>query len=77
MIDTNHNGKIVFVLYPTPNSLKLPSVLYNKDGLVDVIYIKHIRNKAVAINVLLLLILVVIILRIYILYDIILNYLFK
>lgn len=31
-IANNHIGKIVLFLYPTPNSLNEPSLLYKNDG---------------------------------------------
>ena len=37
MMDSNQIGKIVLFLYPIPNSLILPSLLYRKDGLVNTI----------------------------------------
>ena len=33
-IDTKPTGNTVFLLVPTPNSLKLPSLLYKKLGLM-------------------------------------------
>jgi hypothetical protein len=43
-IDNNHTGNIVLFLYPTPNSLIEPSILYKKDGLIICIILKIIRN---------------------------------
>ncbi len=32
MKESSHTGKTVLFLYPTPNSLMLPSALYKNDG---------------------------------------------
>ena len=47
-IDNNHTGNIVLFLYPTPNSLKEPSILYKNDGFIICIVIKIIKNNIIA-----------------------------
>ena len=52
MMDNNHNGKIVLFLYPIPNSLIEPSVLYKKFGFINCMHPKIIKNKIIVIIVL-------------------------
>jgi hypothetical protein len=53
IIASNQTGIIVLFLYPTPNSLKLPSLLYKKAGLMYCIREKITKNTRIATNVIL------------------------
>ena len=44
IIENNHNGNIVLFLYPTPNSLIEPSLLYKNAGCKMYIVPKIIKN---------------------------------
>ena len=51
IIDNSQIGKIVLFLYPTPNSLKLPSGLYKNTGFIVCTIQKIITNKTIAATV--------------------------
>lgn len=47
MIENNHNGNIVLFLYPIPNSLIEPSLLYKKLGFIIWTKPKINKNKMI------------------------------
>ena len=51
-METVHAGMTVLCLYPTPNSRKLPSVSYIKDGLTKCIDENNVRKIIIANSVL-------------------------
>ena len=56
MIENNQTGKIVLFLYPTPNSLREPSLLYKNPGFSICTTIKIVKNIIIATKVTLFLI---------------------
>lgn len=56
MIESSHNGNIVLFLYPIPNSLMEPSLLYKKLGFIIWIKPKINKNKMIDTKVVLFLV---------------------